>query len=413
MREVKNKKPIGSALKEILEVQEDIEKSRRPKRSHAEGWEPGVVWNGNEGTVTTSGMLAENAPDWETVLRVWGLDPAHFDVVEPVLFNVWGDTLGVLNRQWKGKVVRKSSGANADVREMIDEIKKHRPGKPLIADGNSAMIVTISDLQLGKGENGGSAAIVERFLAGINEVEYRWRELLKGGRPLSRLLVVGLGDIIESCDGHYDMQAFQTDLDRREQVTVARRLITKAITQWAKFAPSVVVACVPGNHGENRRGGKAFTNFGDNDDVAVFEQVAEILAANPDSYGHVSFLIPKNDLTLTIDVYGTIVALAHGHQARSGSGGAIGKVQSWWAKQALGMQPVADATLLLTGHYHHLAIAQHGARTHIQSPALDGGSQWFKEVAGVDAPRGILTLVVNGEGWDDLKVLPCKTSLSD
>lgn len=412
MREVKKKSPVKSALKEILEVQNEIEQSRRPKRQHPEGWEPGVVWNGNEGTITTSGMPAENAPDWDTVLKVWGLDPAHFDVVEPVLFNVWGDTLGILNRQWKGKVVRKAAGASADVQEMIEEIKKHKPGKPVITEGDSAMVVTISDLQLGKGENGGSAAIVERFLAGINEVEYRWRELSKSGRPLSKLVVVGLGDIIESCDGHYDMQAFQTDLDRREQVTVARRLITKAITQWAKFAPSVVVACVPGNHGENRRGGKAFTNFGDNDDVAVFEQVAEILAANPDAYGHVSFVIPKNDLTLTIDVCGTIVALAHGHQARSGGGGAIGKVQNWWAKQALGMQPVADATLLLTGHYHHLAIAQHGARTHIQSPALDGGSQWFKEVAGVDAPRGILTLVVNGEGWDDLKVLPCRTEVS-
>jgi hypothetical protein len=37
---------------------------------------------------------------------MWGLDPEFFAVVEPVLFNVWGDPLGVLNRQWKGKVVR-------------------------------------------------------------------------------------------------------------------------------------------------------------------------------------------------------------------------------------------------------------------------------------------------------------------
>ena len=186
MREVKKKSPDKSALKELREVQNEIEQSRRPKRQHAEGWEPGVVWNGNEGTITTSGMSAENAPDWDTVLRVWGLDPAHFDVVEPVLFNVWGDTLGILNRQWKGKVVRKAAGASADVQEMIEEIKKHKPGKPVITEGDSAMVVTISDLQLGKGENGGSAAIVERFLAGINEVEYRWRELSKSGRPLSK-----------------------------------------------------------------------------------------------------------------------------------------------------------------------------------------------------------------------------------
>ena len=399
---------MSEEFEKILAVQRDMENAKKPRRQHPEGWEPGVQWNGNEGTVTTTGMPAENAPDWATVLRVWGLDPEHFEVVEPVLFNVWGDTLGVLNRQWKGKVVRKVASMGSDVQEMVEEIKKHKFSRPEVSSDGSAMIVAISDLQLGKGENGGSVKIVERFLAGINEVESRWKELRKFGRPLSRLVVVGLGDIIENCDGHYDMQAFQADLDRREQITVARRLVTKAIMQWSRFAPEVIVACVPGNHGENRRGGKAFTTFGDNDDVAVFEQVAEILSANPDAFGHVKFVIPKNDLTLTLDVYGTVVGLAHGHQARRGGSNAVGKVENWWAKQALGMQPVSDATLLLTGHYHHLAMSTHGARTHIQAPSLDGGSQWYKEVAGVDAPTGILTLVVDSNGWDDMKVLRCK-----
>lgn len=401
---------MAHPLDDIKAVQSELQAERRPKRQHPEGWEPGVTWNGNEGTITTNGMPAENAPDWSTVLKVWGLDPDKFEVVEPVLFNVWGDTLGVLNRQWKGKVVQKVRGSNADVEEMIDEIKKHKFSRPSVSESGSALVVAISDLQLGKGENGGSARIVERFLAGINEVEQRWKDLRKSGVPLSRLVVVGLGDIIENCDGHYDMQAFQADLDRREQVTVARRLITKALSQWSKFAPEVLVACIPGNHGENRKGGKAFTTFGDNDDVAVFEQVAEILGANPDAYGHVKFIIPKNDLTVTLDIYGTVVGLAHGHQARRGGSNAVGKVENWWAKQALGMQPVSDATLLLTGHYHHLALATHGARTHIQAPSLDGGSQWYKEVAGVDAPVGMLTLVVSSSGWDDLKVLRCKTS---
>ncbi len=398
---------VSEELNKILAVQQDIESSRKPKRKHAEGWEPGVSWNGNDGTIVTDGMPAESAPNWDTVLKVWGLDPEHFEVVEPVLFNVWGDTLGVLNRQWKGKVVKKAVARDSDFGDMIEEIKRHKFSRPEVSSDGSALLVAISDLQLGKGENGGTAKIVERFLRGINEVEARWKELRKLGRPLSRMVVVGLGDIIENCDGHYDMQAFQADLDRREQVTVARRLIAKAISQWSKFAPEVIVACVPGNHGENRKNGKAFTTFGDNDDVAVFEQVAEILAANPDAYGHVKFIIPKNDLTMTLDVYGTIVGLAHGHQARRGGGNSVGKVESWWARQALGMQPVSDATLLLTGHYHHLTMATHGARTHIQVPSLDGGSQWYREVAGVDAPTGILTVVVDNRGWDDLRVLRC------
>jgi predicted phosphodiesterase len=252
---------------------------------------------------------------------------------------------------------------------------------------------------MGKGEGGGSAGIVSRFLAGIGEVEHRWKELVKTGRPLDKMVVVGLGDLVESCSGHYAMQAFQADLDRREQVTVLRRILVKALTHWATFAPQIIVAAVPGNHGENRANGKAYTSFGDNDDVAVMEQVGEIIRANP-AYDHIAFVFPKNELTLTLDVHGTILGLAHGHQVK-------GSAESWWGKQAFGMQPIGDADILLTGHYHHLAVKQSGQRTHFQAPALDGGSQWFTEQAGVVAPAGLLTFTVSRFGWDDLRVLPC------
>ena len=77
-----------------------------PSTRQREGdWKAGVVWNGAEGTVTTTAIPAEEIPNWDSILRIWGLDPTKFRVVEPVLFNVWGDPLGTLNRQWKGKVV--------------------------------------------------------------------------------------------------------------------------------------------------------------------------------------------------------------------------------------------------------------------------------------------------------------------
>ena len=392
---------LDKAMEEILAVQNELEEPKAPSRTHSQGWEPGVAWNGKEGTIVTGALPAENAPNWDTILKVWGLDPDKFQVVEPVLFNVWGDPLGQLNRQWKGKVVQRTVSQDADVERLVQEIKKHKFSKPLVREEGLAMLVAISDLQLGKGEGGGTAGIVARFLAGINEVEARWKELVKTGRPLSRLVVVGLGDVVESCDGHYDMQAFQTDLDRREQITVARRLLVKAITSWARFAPQVIVAAIPGNHGENRRGGKAFTTFGDNDDVAVFEQAAEVVGANPD-YDHVKFAFPKNDLTMTLDVCGTIVGLAHGHQFR-------GNPLTWWAKQALGLQRTGDSSLLLAGHLHHLVVQQSGARTFVQAPSLDGGSQWFTETQGASAPAGILTMTVGGGFWDDLRVLPCLT----
>jgi predicted phosphodiesterase len=392
---------VPEDLIEFLNVQQELDAGKKPRREHAEGWEPGVAWNGKEGTITTSAIPAENAPDWNTVLKVWGLNPDLFEVVEPVLFNVWGDPLGTLNRQWKGKVIQKRVAIDGDVQTLISEIKKFKPRKPIVKDVGSAMLVALSDFQMGKGEGGGSAGIVSRFLAGIGEVEHRWKELVKSGRPLDKMVVVGLGDLVESCSGHYAMQAFQADLDRREQVTVLRRILVKALMHWATFAPQIIVAAVPGNHGENRANGKAYTTFGDNDDVAVMEQVGEVIRANP-AYDHVKFVFPKNELTLTLDVHGTILGLAHGHQVK-------GSAESWWGKQAFGMQPIGDADILVTGHYHHLAVKQSGQRTHFQAPALDGGSQWFTEQAGVVAPAGLLTFTVSAYGWDDLRVLPCLT----
>lgn len=394
-------------LDELKAIQSEIADTKRPARKHPEGWEPGITWNGNEGTITTAGGPLDQAADWSAVLKVWGLDPDHFEVVEPILFNVWGNPEGVPNRQWKGKVIRKSVERGVDLNELIDEIKKHKTGKALEFAGDTALVVGIADLQMGKGEGGGSEGTVRRFLAAIDEVEHRWKELVKTGRKLDRLVVLGLGDLIESCDGHYAMQTYQNDLDRREQVKVVRRLLVKALTSWAKFAPRVVVAAVPGNHGENRKNGKAYTTFSDNDDVAVFEQVAEIVGANPGAYGHVSFFFPQDELTLTLNVHGTILGLAHGHQARRGGAVSAAKIKAWWKDQAYGMQKVADATVLVTGHYHHLSVLTEGIRTHIQAPSLDGGSQWFTETAGVQSAPGLLTFTVSSRGWDDLRVLPC------
>lgn len=69
------------------------------------------------------------------------------------------------------------------------------------------------------------------------------------------------------------------------------------------------------------------------------------------------------------------------------------------------MRTVGDATLLLTGHYHHLRVEQPGAKTWIQAPALDGGSDWWTNTSGQHSAPGTLTLVVGQGGWDHLRVL--------
>lgn len=392
---------LGDDLTNLARIGATSTTPRRAAPDHPKGFEPGVRWDGSKGEVS-SGPLTAAPSCWDDLLISWDLDPAEVEVVEPVERRSWDATVAGETRRYhyyKAKVRRRQAPSTVDVDALCREIARHKPRK-LVPTGDVSLVVCLSDWQLGKPDGDGTTGTVARVLAAVDNVTARAKELRRTGRSLGSLYVLGLGDVVEGCDGHYAMQTYGTELTVTEQLRVARRLIVRALTVWAPLFERVVVASVPGNHGEVRKDGKAYTTFSDNHDIAVFEQAAAVLEANPGAYGHVSFVFPdRDDLTLTLDVSGTVVALAHGHQFRAG------KAMDWWAKQAHGLQPAGDATLLLAGHLHHLHVEQGGAKTFMQAPALDGGSTWWKHTTGQDSPPGVLTLTVGPAGWDDLKIL--------
>src|SRR4051812_29680158 len=59
-----------------------------PKDSTPKGWEGGVELEGDSGTLTT-GPISDPVVNWDELLLLWNLDPAHFEVVEPVTFKAW------------------------------------------------------------------------------------------------------------------------------------------------------------------------------------------------------------------------------------------------------------------------------------------------------------------------------------
>ena len=396
---------LDDALTNLLKTTENNTTQPMESRKRSAEWTPGVSWDGNEGVVTTEAMEGDTHPDWSGVLRIWGLDPDNFAVVEPVLFNVWGNTDGALNRQWKGRVVRKGAKERADVDHLIQEIRKHKPKerKPLI-EGAASLVVVAADWQVGKKDGDGLKGLVGRWLQAIDDVEARYKELKKMGRPIESITVLCLGDLVEGCDGHYDIQTFTVEVDRRDQVKIARRLLRDALIRWSKFAPEITVAAIGGNHGENRKNGKAFTTLNDNDDVALVESVAEIFQANPEAYGHIKFAIPTDSLSLTVEVGTKIIGITHGHLARAGAG-VEAKLRRWIADQTLGRNKIGDCDILVTGHYHSLKMADWGGVKWLQAPALDGGSVWWSQSTGETADVGVLTFVVSERGITDLQLL--------
>jgi predicted phosphodiesterase len=396
---------LDDALTNLLKTTENNTTQPMESRKRSAEWTPGVSWDGNEGVVTTEAMEGDTHPDWSGVLRIWGLDPDNFAVVEPVLFNVWGNTEGALNRQWKGRVVRKGAKERADIDHLIQEIRKHKPRerKPLI-EGSASLVVVAADWQVGKKDGDGLKGLVGRWLQAIDDVEARYKELKKMGRPIESITVLCLGDLVEGCDGHYDIQTFTVEVDRRDQVKIARRLLRDALIRWSKFAPEITVAAIGGNHGENRKNGKAFTTLNDNDDVALVESVAEIFQANPEAYGHIKFAIPTDSLSLTVEVGTKIIGITHGHLARAGAG-VEAKLRRWIADQTLGRNKIGDCDILVTGHYHSLKMADWGGVKWLQAPALDGGSVWWSQSTGETADVGVLTFVVSERGITDLQLL--------
>jgi hypothetical protein len=296
-----------------------------------------------------------------------------------------------------------------DIAELCAIVAKRKPSKiNSIHAEDISFLWPWSDLQAGKGEGGGSQGMVNRMGYALERTLERLRELKKLGRDPSTIYIVGMGDLVEQCSGHYAMQAFQVDLDRRQQMKLVRRLLLESINALVDLGYSVVLAAVPGNHGENRNSdGKAYTSWTDNDDVAIFEQVAEILEANPTRYANVSGSFDDQDLVVTLQISGIEVAFAHGHQFRNGAN-PTAKAEGWWKGQALGTQRVSNAKILVSGHYHHGAWSEASGRQWLQCPAQDGGSAWFTYTTGNHSPAGMLTLCVGSfydRGWGDLEVI--------
>lgn len=391
---------MDEAIDSLLEpVEQNPIPNPSMKRKAAE-WLPGVVWDGSEGTITTTAIPAEESPDWDSVLRIWGLNPENFSVVEPVLFNVWGNPDGgILNRQWKGKVVKKGAEVEkTDYSDLINEIKKHKKSSVTPITGDGVFCVVLADWQVGKPDGDGLSGTVKRILDGIDAVENRIKELRRIKRPLGRLVVLWTGDSVEGCIGHYEQQVFGVELDRRDQVKVARRLLRDALIQWSKLFDDVSVVAVAGNHGENRsNSGKSYTSLNDNDDVAIVEQVSEILAANPEAYGHVRFAIPKDRLSITVEAAGWILGITHGHVAKVSGASPELKMRRWLEGQSFGKQPIGDVDVLVSGHWHHLRAADWGGVMWLQAPALDGGSVWWEQMKGDRAETGVLTFCMYPE----------------
>ena len=366
----------------------------------SEAWRPRLEVDSDGGFVVSKPHLASEVPDQADLLREFNLDPDQW-IVTNVRRSQWqrydGEWLESRRISIKPAELNRAL-PDEDIDEIIKQIEKWKPAKSAKKyTGDGAFVLCVGDTQYGKDANGGKDAIVRRVLDGIDEGVARYRELNRNGRNLGTVVLPQLGDCIEGTVSQGGKVLGRLDLGVTAQVRIGRRVLLAQIKAFAPLCERLIVPVVPGNHDEPHRA--VLTDPTDSWQIEIASAVQDAIALNPE-FDHVEFRYPEQDnQTLAIDVCGTMIGFAHGHQSRDAA--------KWWQGQATGKTPVGQADILVTGHFHHFKTHQVGPRLWIQVPAMDGGSAWFRDKTGLESPTGLVSFVV-GEGRDpraDMAVL--------
>jgi hypothetical protein len=178
-----------------------------------------------------------------------------------------------------------------------------------------------------------------------------------------------------------------------EQVDLATTLAWTTLRALSEYVPEIVYLSVASNHCQMRinkqRVGKGTDDWG--------IHIGRTLARLSQEVGlPIKFVEPQpHDESLALDIFEDgfhILGLWHGHQSPRPD-----QVPTWWRQQAFGNQPVAAATLGVSGHFHHLRVVELGStprgtsRFWVQAATMDNGSGWWKRQAGEDSQPGLVT----------------------
>lgn len=359
-----------------------------------QGLKVGIEFDGTEGWGQTPAMDTE-PETFDDFLIDAGIDPTDIEVMPPVRTSRWqqqrdGELVWLTSYRFHFR--KKNSTLDLPLLWGEAERKAKKPTKQKRKE--SALVVLWSDLQVGKVDlNGGFEQMVER----VNQTHEQLVELITRDKP-NRVVFVDLGDTVENFDNKAsEHQLYSNDLSIMEQVDIATTWAWRTLKTIAELVPTVHYVSVGSNHCQWRKNGQAIGKATDDWAVFIGRQLARI--AQESGATNIQFVEPQPyDESLAIDVFEDryhILGVVHGHQARNVYG-----LADWWKKQAFGSQPVAAATTLVHGHFHHIhteeigATADGNSRWIIGASTLDNGSNWWRTRAGDEAPPGLTCFIL-------------------
>ena len=358
---------------------------------------------------TGSIEVPEDAPEGDALkfLERAGQDPADWEV-SGFKRSEWGDPEKPFTST-RFTYKRRQAATEADredaVLEVMSWIERHKPRwthyvKPV----RDVAVLAIGDLQLGKLENLEDDSDLDAAAANAIDVIDQFAASVEMD-PAAEILVSWLGDHGEGFVSQGGANVWRTQMTQQDQNRIMRRLMYYAVDALAPLTQRLVMTAVPGNHGESQRvAGKGVTRYDDNNDTEQLNAVAEGVARSGVDFSHVEFYVPERDeVSLTVDVGGIPFGAVHGNDWNNPA-----KFSDWWEGQVFHGGPVARAVVLLCGHYHHLIVQDVGRKLFVQTPALERGSQWWKNKTGIVGHPGAVLLEGRGGQITNIKPLRAK-----
>lgn len=347
---------------------------------------PALEFDGTNGFAITPGIPAGEVPDFEQFLQEQGFDPTLYEVVGNPRTSRWQkyDESWLTSYRFNFRL----KNTELDLKLLYSQAKKRLPKTPVISNFDKVLVVMLADFQLGKSDTrGGVQEQIERLMTAFESIELQ----VKKGK-YAKVILADLGDIVEGFYNKASMQQTYTNqISQMQQVDLAITLIWDLVKRVANHA-TVAYATVASNHCQFRLNGQQVGLPGQDDwGIMIAKQIKRL---SDETELNVEVLVPNaQDESLAYDVFGDsfhVLGLWHGHQSNRPE-----SVPSWWEKQAFGQQPVAAATIGLTGHFHHLRVQElgqshnGGSRYWIQGKTMDNGSSWYRLNSGSDSIPGV------------------------
>jgi hypothetical protein len=346
---------------------------------------PGVQFDGNEGTATTEGMAEQ--PNFDDFLLERGYPPEEYEIIGTPRTSQWqqregGDYLTSYRFTFRKKALA------IDLPNLFATARKNKNSVRSKKTTEKALVICPADLQVGKGASrGGHEELIARVFESFDKIELQMK------RGFERIWILDMGDIIESFDSKAKFEQVSSNtLSPMQQTDLSASLMFELVKRAAKYAP-VTYGSVASNHCQNRFMGQAVGKPGLDDWGIVILQQLRRLTTELDM--NVDYLIPQPDDEGFAFQYGVnTIGAVHGHQAARPAG-----VKKWWSDASFGNQWASACDVLISAHFHHLALEElgqrhdgEGSKFWVQCPTSDNGSDWYRRKAGTDSSTGILTI---------------------